>query len=69
MTTAMPCPDITTPAPCPLPEQAVDFCVEAPCDNNGTCYNGTDTYFCKCVGLWEGVNCSEGNLLHFTKSN
>ena len=48
------------------PEPAQDFCLESPCENNGVCHNGTDSYICKCSGLWGGVNCTEGTYLSFS---
>ena len=64
--TAAPCPEVTTAAPevttsCPTPEAEMDYCSENPCQNSGTCYNGTSGFICKCDGLWGGLNCTEGN--------
>ena len=66
LNTAAPCPEITTAAPemvtsCPTPEPEMDYCSDNPCQNSGTCYNGTNGFFCKCAGLWGGLNCTQGN--------
>ena len=68
--TAAPCLEITTAAPeittsCPTPEPEMDHCAGTPCQNNGTCYNGTSGFICKCSGLWGGVACIEGNTILF----
>ena len=39
-----------------------DNCDPNPCKNNGTCQNDTDSYTCKCVHGYEGVNCEIGNV-------
>ena len=43
-----------------------DFCVGEPCQNGGTCSNGTNTFICACVETGDvkygGSDCSEGTL-------
>ena len=42
-----------------LCETSDDFCVSSPCENNGTCVNGSNSYICNCVKGWKGINCTE----------
>ena len=70
LVTAASCPEVTTATPemttsCPTPEPEMDYCSENPCQNSGTCYNGTIGFICKCDGLWGGLNCTQGNKSSF----
>ena len=32
-------------------------CDSFPCMNNGTCFNKGDSFYCKCIGNFEGKTC------------
>ena len=34
-----------------------DFCSPNPCQNGGSCINGTETYSCSCINGWTGNQC------------
>jgi Notch-like protein len=38
-------------------EIAIDYCISAPCQNNGTCVNSPYGYFCTCASGFVGHNC------------
>ena len=70
LVTPAPCPEITTAAPeavtsCPTLEPEMDYCSENPCQNSGTCHNGTSGFICRCTGPWGDVDCSQGNKIQF----
>lgn len=35
----------------------VDECVSAPCNNNGTCVDGLNGYYCICATNFTGITC------------
>ena len=40
----------------------IDDCAGAPCQNNGTCSDGVNTYTCGCALGYGGTNCENGKL-------
>jgi len=36
----------------------IDECLSAPCENNGTCYDLVNSYFCLCVPGYTGPECA-----------
>ncbi|KAL5008750.1 hypothetical protein ScPMuIL_014331 [Solemya velum] len=45
--------------PIPAGLQGRDYCQNASCDNNGTCYNRIYDYTCDCPANYTGYNCHE----------
>ena len=35
----------------------IDECASSPCQSNGTCLDGIDSYTCNCASGFEGTNC------------
>ena len=42
----------------------IDDCYPSPCENNGTCIDGVNSYTCTCLPGFEGKNCSIGRFLN-----
>ncbi len=40
-----------------------DNCMSDSCQNNGTCIDGADTYWCKCPNSYTGDKCETGKLM------
>ena len=47
---------------CLLAGDPVDECAPAPCQNGGTCYDGTGMFECQCPEGWTGDTCAEAVL-------
>ena len=58
-TTPESCP---TAEPCPTLEPDIDYCAGDPCQNGGTCFNGTSNYLCVCTAGWNDTSCQTGKL-------
>ena len=41
----------------------INNCEPNPCQNDGTCTDGVDTYTCSCVTGFEGSECQTSKLL------
>lgn len=42
----------------PPPQLTMDYCLGAPCQNGGRCFNVASDYVCHCPDDFEGKNCS-----------
>ena len=40
---------------------ATDECESSPCQNEGSCVDGDNSYTCNCLMGYEGDNCESGN--------
>ena len=44
-----------------LPIIDIDDCASNPCQNDGSCIDGINSYECICVDGWSGENCETSN--------
>ena len=42
----------------------IDECEPNPCENGGTCTDGINSYTCKCVDGYTGVDCATGMTIY-----
>ena len=47
----------------PLTDVRMNHCLNDPCENWGTCHNGTDGYICTCPEYFHGDQCQHGKIL------
>ena len=43
-----------------IPAPDIDECSPNPCQNDGTCTDGVDSFTCDCVAGYTGTNCMTG---------
>ena len=41
----------------------IDDCADAPCANDGTCFDEVNGFSCECAPGYSGIDCSDGKLL------
>ena len=50
-------------------ETSVDTCSTSPCQNNGVCFNGLNSYACICPAGFNGTNCQTSTAINYCSSN